>query len=450
MDRRKFIKSAIVSAAGVALSDTLLGQNVAAGVVVPGEIYTDGKKGDVSTGVENHLDVEGYVKEPSHRIPVVASADVVVVGGGAAGFAAAVSAARQGADVILVEKANFLGGLWTGGLVLPVLATYARAKDMSWQRAVGGICVEVCDELLANGWAVNPEKPCADPEAAKYLLEKKMKEAGVRVIYNADAVGVTMSGDRVESIIIACNTGRIAIKCRTAVDASGDGNIFNFTGDPHEARKYHISNSFRVGGINGKKFWPTPVESMRYCVVGSRNAEDGLDVFRVSQLQRDHRLEVWNRIEELKKDPEYSKSYLIEMGPVTGVRVTRVLDSLHNVTLEGSMEWKSYDDCIGMAGMCDPFMYKGRRITKADRPIWQIPYRSLIPRQTQNLLVAGRCFGYDAGITWDAREISTCFVTGQAAGTAAAMASIGHSSVRDVDIRQLQSQLRKDGARLDF
>lgn len=452
MDRRNFLKAAAAGAAGMVLPESLVGQEVRAGVIVPGDVYTDGKSGAVSTGVEDHLEVEGYVKEPSHRIPVVASTDVLVVGGGAAGFAAAVSAARQGASVLLLEKANFLGGLWTGGLVLPVLATHARGKDMSWQKATGGICVEICDELIENGWAVNPQNPCVDPEAAKYMLDLKIKEAGVRILYNSTAVGVTMSGAGIESVIVSCNTGRVAVRCKTVVDASGDGNIFSFTGDPHEARKYHISDSYRVGGVGAgaEKLWKTPIDEMRYCVVGSRKPEDGLDVFRVSRLQQEHRLEVWNRMQELRKEPGFSNSYLIEMAPVTGVRVTRVLDSLCNVTLEGSMEWKSYDDCIGMSGICDPFMYKGRRITKKDRPIWQIPYRSLIPRQTENLLVAGRCFGYDAGITWDAREISTCFVTGQAAGTGAAMAAMGRTAAKDVDIASLQSALRKSGVRLDF
>ena len=140
----------------------------------------------------------------------------------------------------------------------------------------------------------------------------------------------------------------------------------------------------------------------------------------------------------------------MEVAPTTGVRVTRVLDSLHNVTLEDSMEWVEYPDVIGMSGVCDPFMYKGREITRQDRPVWQIPYRSLVPRQTQNLLVAGRCFGYDQGITWDAREISTCMVTGQAAGVAASIAVNARCAAKDVDISLLQKKLREAGVRLNF
>ena len=110
MDRRKFIKSSILGTASLVLAPDYFGQDVRAGVIVPGSVYSDGKAGEVSTDVEKHLKVDSYVREPSHKIPVVGSYDVVVVGGGAAGVAAAVCAAREGSNVILIEKTNYLGG----------------------------------------------------------------------------------------------------------------------------------------------------------------------------------------------------------------------------------------------------------------------------------------------------------------------------------------------------
>ena len=448
MDRREFIKSAAWGAAGLAVAPELLAQDVRPGSIIPGAVSTDGKAGAVSTGVEDHLKVLSYVKEPSHKIPVVANPDVVVVGGGAAGVAAAVCAARAGSSVILVEKTNYLGGLWTGGLVLPVLATHGKGKNEPWDKAVKGFCSEVCDTLLDNGWAVNPLKPRVDPEATKYLLDKMIDEAGVKILYNATAAGVTMSGNRIESVLVDCNTGRVAIKCRMVVDASGDGMVFNWAGDPYEARRYHITIQGRVGGCPATDREAIP--QMRLESSGNHDAVDGLDVFLVSEKQRQGRLVIWDKVQQLKKKEGFENAYLMEVGPTTGVRVTRVLESLHNVTLEDSMEWVSYPDVIGMGGVCDPFTYKGRRIERADRPVWQIPYRSLLPRQTQNLLVAGRCFGYDQGITWDAREISTCMVTGQAAGIAASMAVNARCAAKDVNIPALQRALREAGARLDF
>ncbi|MBO6172019.1 MAG: FAD-dependent oxidoreductase [Bacteroidales bacterium] len=449
MDRRKFIKSSVVGAAGLAAVPGIFAEEVRAGVILSGAVPTDGKAGAVSNGVENHLKVSSYVREPSHKIPVVASSDVVVVGGGAAGVAAAVCAARGGSSVLLIEKTNYLGGLWTGGLVLPVLATHGKGKNEPWDKAVKGICAEVCDILLDKGWAVNPLNPQVDPEATKYLLDKMIYDAGVRVLYNATAAGVTMSGNRIESVLVDCSTGRLAIKCRMVVDASGDGLVFTWAGDPFEARRYHMTVLGRVGGCPATNE-SVPIREMRIDSSGTRDAMDGLDIFKVSENQQQGRFELWDKVQKMKKKNGYENAYLMEVAPTTGVRVTRVLDSLHNVTLEDSMEWVEYPDVIGMSGVCDPFMYKGREITRQERPVWQIPYRSLVPRQTQNLLVAGRCFGYDQGITWDAREISTCMVTGQAAGVAASIAVNARCAAKDVDISLLQKKLREAGVRLNF
>ena len=449
MDRRKFIKSSVVGAAGLAAAPGIFAEEVRAGVILSGAVPTDGKAGAVSNGVENHLKVSSYVREPSHKIPVVASSDVVVVGGGAAGVAAAVCAARGGSSVLLIEKTNFLGGLWTGGLVLPVLATHGKGKNEPWDKAVKGICAEVCDILLEKGWAVNPLNPQVDPEATKYLLDKMIYDAGVRVLYNATAAGVIMSGNRIESVLVDCSTGRLAIKCRMVVDASGDGLVFTWAGDPFEARRYHMTVLGRVGGCPATNE-SVPIREMRIDSSGTRDAMDGLDIFKVSENQQQGRFELWDKVQQMKKKNGYENAYLMEVAPTTGVRVTRVLDSLHNVTLEDSMEWVEYPDVIGMSGVCDPFMYKGREITRQERPVWQIPYRSLVPRQTQNLLVAGRCFGYDQGITWDAREISTCMVTGQAAGVAASIAVNARCAAKDVDIALLQKKLREAGVRLNF
>lgn len=449
MDRRKFIKSSVVGAAGLAAVPGLFAEEVRAGVILSGAVPTDGKAGAVSNGVENHLKVSSYVRELSHKIPVVASSDVVVVGGGAAGVAAAVCAARGGSSVLLIEKTNYLGGLWTGGLVLPVLATHGKGKNKPWDKAVKGICAEVCDILLDKGWAVNPLNPQVDPEATKYLLDKMIYDAGVRVLYNATAAGVTMSGNRIESVLVDCSTGRLAIKCRMVVDASGDGLVFTWAGDPFEARRYHMTVLGRVGGCPATNE-SVPIREMRIDSSGTRDAMDGLDIFKVSENQQQGRFELWDKVQQMKKKNGYENAYLMEVAPTTGVRVTRVLDSLHNVTLEDSMEWVEYPDVIGMSGVCDPFMYKGREITRQERPVWQIPYRSLVPRQTQNLLVAGRCFGYDQGITWDAREISTCMVTGQAAGVAASIAVNARCAAKDVDISLLQKKLREAGVRLNF
>ena len=114
------------------------------------------------------------------------------------------------------------------------------------------------------------------------------------------------------------------------------------------------------------------------------------------------------------------------------------------------MHYTTYKDSIGMSGGSAPIMYKGRKVMTKERPYWQIPYSSITPKTCPNLLVGGRCFGYDNDLSYDAREIGTCLVTGQAAGTAAALALLNRTSVQDVDIAKLRATLVSQDAKLEI
>ena len=163
MDRRKFLKTSALTAAGVA----------AGGALAP-------EASAKTVNVETRLDSNGSIKEPARRIPVVDSADLIVVGGGPAGFAASVAAARQGMDVIMLERGYFLGGLFTGCDVTLLNNMYTPTHNGRVQ-AVFGICEELCNRLAAHdmlAWAGTP--PNVDTEATKYFMEEMCTEAGVR------------------------------------------------------------------------------------------------------------------------------------------------------------------------------------------------------------------------------------------------------------------------------
>ena len=113
------------------------------------------------------------------------------------------------------------------------------------------------------------------------------------------------------------------------------------------------------------------------------------------------------------------------------------------------MHYTSYKDSIGMSGGSAPIIYQGRKVMTKERPYWQIPYSSITPKTCPNLLVGGRCFGYDRELSYDAREIGTCLVTGQAAGTASALAYLARTSVQDVDIEKLRKTLLDNKVKLD-
>lgn len=447
MNRRDFLKFSLAAASLAAVSPSALA------------------KGKKKVKENTRLSSQGFVTEPAREIPIIASTDVLVVGGGPAGVAAAISAAREGVEVFLIEKYGYLGGLWTGGLVLPVLATNGAGKDGGWTKAVQGICTEICERIAAIGMCTNPnnnKSPKVDPEATKYILDEMIQEAGVKLLYFTTAQDVVMSGDRIDSVILDCKSGRVAIRCKQVIDCSGDGDIFYRTGDPFTEMKYQIgtmhllANTDRVDtsapGYKKQKIGSkTPINGLNLMhMVGERD-QDGLDVYNLTRLQLKYRKEVWEKTEKLKQQPGYEKIFLAKSAEQLGVRVTRVLDALHRVTLDDSMRWTTYSDVIGMSGACDThIVFNGQKVKVKERPVWQIPYRSLVPKNTKNLLTAGRCFSFDKGIAYDAREIGTCFVTGQAAGIAAAMALKGRCAVSEVEIENLQKILKQNKVRLEM
>lgn len=433
MDRRKFLKASMLG-----VGATMLG--------VPEIIASEAPRRDPI-----RLESNGWLKQPAREIPVVAEADVVVLGGGPAGVAAAVNAARTGVKVILLERYTFLGGLWTGGLVLPMLSTHGLSPDNEWTKVIWGFSNEIYMRLKKMKMVVNAKAPCVDPEACKYVLEQYCEESGVQIIYHSWASDAVMSGDRIDAIFLETKSGRIAVRGKYFVDASGDGDLIAWSGEDHYELKYHVGAMYRIGGVpeDMKAGTKTPIPGVRNGHLHGYDDQDGLDVLNLSRLQVQLRKDMWRKTEELRSREGGEGIFLLETPPQIGVRVTRVLNPVKPVTLEESMHYTSYDDSIGMSGGSAPIMYQGRKVPTRERPYWQIPYSSILPKTCPNLLVAGRCFGYDKDLSYDAREIGTCLVTGQAAGTASALACLGRSCVQDVDIKKLRSTLVEQGAKLE-
>ena len=435
MDRRHFLKTTALTAAGVAAS----------GVLSP-----EAKAKTVT--VNTRLEPKGYVKEPARKLAVVDSADVVVVGGGPAGFAAAVAAARQGCDTLLLERGYFLGGLFTGCDVTILNDMYTPSPGGRVQ-AVFGICDELCHRLEESGmlvWLKTP--PNVDTEATKYYMEEMCAEAGVRILYGVQACDVIMRGDSIGHIIIETKSGRVAVKAGFVVDCTGDGDVLSWTGEDFKEYKYDISAMYRVGGAFGSKPGSaTPQEGVFTGHLGDGiRGVDGLDIYTLTRAQLQTRKQMWERTMRLRQNPGDEKAYLLSSPSLVGVRITRVLNSVLNVTTEGAATAASYDDVIGFTGADSTLTWSGGSISGINRKMWQIPYRSLTPKTVSNLLVAGRCFGFEEELMYDAREVGTCLMTGQAAGTAAAQAVTFRQCCRDIDVSRLQKTLRENNVKLDW
>ena len=397
--------------------------------------------------------------EPQREIPVVDIADVLVVGGGPAGVAAAIAASRTGARTILVERYNHLGGLWTGGLVLPLLSTHGINTKNSQVQVIHGISDEIVNRLKKVGMVISEINPIVDPEAAKYVLEVMVKEAGVNMYYHCWVSNVIMEDSTIKAVVLESKSGRIATKPKVVIDCTGDGDVFHLAGEEYDVMQYELGLVHRLGNIDridkskpGYKKMPiggeTPIPSVNWVNMTGGKYEDALDFKRLSALQQEHRIEIWEQVQNIRSTPGYEEVFLLDTAAQQGVRMSRFLKGEYRLTLDDSMTYKSFDDVIGISGGWISVLYKGKKVQWDKRPMWQIPYRSLIPQKTQNLLVAGRCFSFEKNLFQDTRIIGTCLVTGHGAGVAAAVAADSGDSTKEINIGKVQRILREQNAYL--
>lgn len=397
------------------------------------------------------------ITEPARQIPVLAETDVLVIGGGPAGVAAAVAASRTGAETWLVERYNHLGGLWTGGLVLPLLSTHAVDKQNNRRQVMFGIGGEMSQRLIDLDMSINTINPVIDPEAGKYVLDEMIQEAGVKMLYHAWGVNAIMDGNTIKGVFIESKSGRLAILAKVVIDCTGDGDVFHWAGEGYDMMNYHIGLVHRLGNIDrinpnvpgfrkmdiGK---PTPISSVNWVNMRGKDDQDGVDVLNLSKLQLEYRKEIWESVEKIKQTPGHEEVFLLDTASQIGVRMSRILEGEYKLTLEDSMTYKSFDDVIGISGAWTTMLFRGKRIPPAERPMWQIPYRSLLPKKTDNLLVAGRCFCFERELVEDTRIIGTCLITGHGAGAAAGLAVKQRERVRDIDRERLKKLLLEQGA----
>jgi hypothetical protein len=177
-----------------------------------------------------------------------------------------------------------------------------------------------------------------------------------------------------------------------------------------------------------------------------QDKQDALDVRNLSRLQLEYRKEIWERVQDIRRTPGHEQVFLLDTASQLGIRASRIVDAEYKLTLEDSMTFQKFDDVIGISGAWTTMLYKGKRVSREERPLWQIPLRSLIPRKTDNLLVAGRCFCFERELVEDTRIIGTCLITGHGAGAAAGMAVREGVRVRDTDTAKLKTLLKEQGA----
>jgi len=391
--------------------------------------------------------VDGKVIQPQRELPVLQTTDVLVVGGGPAGVAAAIAAKRTGAATTLVERYGHLGGLWTGGLVLLVDGLNGDGGKQ--------VCCGVGEEMMQrldklDRGIVNRRQgrhPTVDAEALKYVMVEMLREAEVQLVLHCWGVDAIVDGTTAKGAVFESKSGRQAILAKQTIDATGDGDIFAAAGAAFKHVKFRTGLVHRIGNLDkvdpaktkGQKKpkglgGVTPVQGVRW-VNMQGPAIDGLDVAELTRLEMNHRRHIWNSVQRLRQSPGYEQVVLLETAPQLGVRITRLLDGVRQLTFRDVMARRTFPDVIGYGGV-----WTGKH------PQWQIPYGALVPKTVDNVLAAGRCISAEVRMVDLMRVIAPCYVMGHAAGVAAAIAVKDGCRARDVDMPKLQGILKQQGA----
>lgn len=434
-----------------------------------------------------------WVEEPARQIPVLDEVEVLVIGGGPAGTAAAIAARRLGRRVALIERTNHLGGLSTGGLVIWI----DRMTDWAGEPVIAGLGQELLDRLPPDAllgpsqceWGARDIEslarwkprlaafhdtvtfsPMIDPEQLKAVSLAVVRDAGVTLYLHTLASEPIVQDGRLSGVILEGKQGRFAIAASVVVDTSGDGDMFARAGEPSandiEASSIHhcMNVSWLWGGVDiplwlefersesfaaftaeGRRqmgLFELPCTSWRDDVavfMGPRfSGYDALDVRDLTEVElrsRDKMMELLAYYRE--NAPGFAKAWILLTAPQIGVRQSRRLVGRKAM---GREDWRSgvvHPDEIGVSPSLAPKF-----------PNVSVPYGALLPAQPRSLLVAGRHISCDASSHTFMREIPQCWLTGQAAGAAAALSVARGCDPVDLPVAILQDALVAQGVPL--
>lgn len=424
-------------------------------------------------------------------VPVVGDYDVVVCGGGPAGFIAAIAAAREGARTAVIERYGFFGGMATAGFVNPISVFSYNGKQVT-----GGIPWEFVNNLKNEGGA-EIESPLAnvafEPEHYKLVAQRMVLEAGVDIYMHSYLAGCRKDGARITHVFIENKNGAEALGAGIFIDCTGDADLAAMAGVPileSEGRSLQpLSTYFIMGGVNldtpmmqeaihhnrqGVNCHCLPVRKKLiaekdvlnmpefggpwFCqtkqpgvvtVNITRKAADACDNREYSYAECRLREDAFRMAAILKENvEEFRDSYLISVSTQAGVRETRRIKGVHVLSGEEYLNATHFEDSVSRgAHPIDIHVANGdkQNITFLKEPAY-VPYRSLIADDFPNLIVAGRCISADKTAFASIRVQASCMDMGQAAGVAAAQCVSAGRSVQEADMAALTTRLRNMGA----
>jgi FAD dependent oxidoreductase len=408
--------------------------------------------------------------------------DVAVVGGGSAGTAAAIAAARCGARTVLIEKGPCLGGAATLRNVLTYCGLYTLEDQP--RQAVMGIAEEVMQGLRRLGAVTGPQRHRGvfvvfDPEAVKLVLDSLCAEAGVHVLLNAFVCGATRADGRIVDLRWQDHGGEHMLRARAFVDASGEGDLAELAG---AATRYGNDGAVNLGTL-ATRFGGIPrdvtvsaaeitaaVQAARAAGRGPFSKEssvvtrlplsgdivcnlasedyDPRDVLSHSAAERRGRQQAWAYLDVIRSLPGCANAYLASTGEF-GTRESRHVEAVHRLAWQDVVERRSMPDGIALGAWGVEWHDRATLQSSFDhvpgKLAYEIPLRCLASRDTANLFAAGRVVDADRQAGASLRVMGTAFATGQAAGVAAAM--LADQGKADSD--RVRRILREQGALIE-
>jgi hypothetical protein len=409
---------------------------------------------------------KGTYREPSRDIPVYGDYDVVVVGGGCAGFAAALAARRAGAKTLVIEKYPFFGGTATAGLMTNINGFRNQVKPDGLQTS-RGIAEEVILKLkdidgLGNKAAYKQEEyPTTpgklsfgypiDPERLKWLFMKLIDEAKTDFLFHTWFCDSIKDGPRCIGVVIENKSGREAVYARTVVDASGDADVaaragatFRLAKD--DPKRLPDTLMYRVAGADPQTnvHWAETHGVLTLWGPDVKNA-DCLDGRGLSEAERDARLGVYENFEKSRKEnPTLKNAVIVETACLLGVRQTRFIDGEYTMTVNDVLGGARFEDAIAMASKPIISYFGYRRYLEHEG--YEIPYRCMVPKRVDGIIAAGRCISSDQPAFESWRSMAPSMNLGEAAGIAAAMCADGKIVPRQMDTKALRQRLIAVGA----
>ena len=446
-----------------------------------------------------------HITEPAREIPVLMETDIVVVGGGTTGPLAAISAARRGKKVVMIERFGSLGGVLTLGL---------NTKPSG--ALVGGLPLEIWNLARSAGGAgsdymamtktgnVKIASP-TDPEIMKMLLTRLCVEAGVQILFETFVSAPLVEDGAVTGVVIESKAGRQFIAAKVVIDCSADADMaakanapFVMGSGTKDTKMQPVSMYFTMSNVDIRKLakWartsddiparaiPDTEEALDYNLwltgfnktlqkwqkdTGVKLQRDnitlktaggimyvngtrvlGVDVFSPKEFT-EAIVECYRQIEGVARClretiPGFEHSRIGQVSPILGVRETRHIKGEYTLTGADTVEGHHFDDSIAAdASALDIHDPKGGDVDFQSLPPYEIPYRCLLPMGIEGLLVAGRCISADHDAHARSRNMPACMATGQAAGIAAAVAIDEGVAVRKVNVGRVQAILREMG-----